>query len=146
GRADLMGLIAPDGPVYQAGTLSGHPLTMAAGIATLDRLAPERYVALESLVGALAERLVDAAAATGREVAVTHVGSLLTVFFRRGAPIDAAEALTADRAAYGRFFGAMLDRGILLPPSQFEAWFFSFAHGQAEIDAITTAATAAFLA
>ena len=146
GRADLMGLIAPDGPVYQAGTLSGHPLTMAAGIATLDRLAPERYVALESLVGGLEERLVDAAAGAGREVAVTHVGSLLTVFFRRGAPIDAAEALTADRAAYGRFFGAMLDRGIILPPSQFEAWFLSFAHGPAEIDAIADAATAAFLA
>ncbi len=146
GRTGLMGRIAPDGPVYQAGTLSGHPLSMAAGIATLDRLTPERYLALENATTDLAERLAAAAAAADRTVAVSHVGSLLTVFFRSGAPIDAAEALTADRSAYARFFGAMLDHDVLLPPSQFEAWFLSFAHGPAEIETIAAAAAAAFRA
>ncbi|MHB8460633.1 MAG: glutamate-1-semialdehyde 2,1-aminomutase [Candidatus Limnocylindrales bacterium] len=146
GRSDLMGLVAPDGPVYQAGTLSGHPLSMAAGIATLDRLTPERYLALESVAADLAERLAAAAAVADRTVVVSHVGSLLTVFFRSAAPIDAAEALTADRSAYARFFGSMLDHDVLLPPSQFEAWFLSFAHGPAEIETIAAAAVAAFRA
>jgi glutamate-1-semialdehyde 2,1-aminomutase len=146
GRADLMDLVAPAGPVYQAGTLSGHPLSMAAGIATLAALEPHRYVALDELAGRLAAGLEEAAAESGREIAVSRVGSLLTVFFRRTAPIDAAGALTADRAAYARFFGAMLDRGILLPPSQFEAWFVSMAHGRAELEATVDAAREAFRA
>jgi glutamate-1-semialdehyde-2,1-aminomutase len=145
GRADLMNLVAPAGPVYQAGTLSGHPLSMAAGIATLAELRPERYLALEATAETLASGLQQAAAAGGRQVAMSRVGSLLTVFFRPHLPTDAAEALTSDRAAYARFFGAMLDRGILLPPSQFEAWFVSMAHGQAEIEATLEAAGQAFL-
>ena len=87
--------------------------------------------------------LREAAGAAGREVSVTQVGSLLTLFFRPTPPDDAAEALASDRAAYARFFGAMLDRGILLPPSQFEAWFVSMAHGPAEIEATGDAARAA---
>jgi glutamate-1-semialdehyde 2,1-aminomutase len=144
GRADLMELVAPLGPVYQAGTLSGHPLSMAAGIATLAALEPARYVELEDAADGLAIALRDAAADAGREVAVSRVGSLLTVFFRASAPLDGAEALTSDRAAYARFFGAMLDAGILLPPSQFEAWFISMAHGRAELEATVEAARAAF--
>ena len=140
GRADLMDLVAPSGPVYQAGTLSGHPLTMAAGIATLAALEPARYLALEATAESLASELREAAGAAGREVSVTQVGSLLTLFFRPTAPDDAAEALASDRAAYARFFGAMLDRGILLPPSQFEAWFVSMAHGPEEIEATVDAA------
>ncbi|HEY2888037.1 MAG TPA: glutamate-1-semialdehyde 2,1-aminomutase, partial [Candidatus Limnocylindrales bacterium] len=140
GRADLMDLVAPLGPVYQAGTLSGHPLSMAAGIATLAALEPARYVELEDAADGLATALRTAAADAGREVAVSRVGSLLTVFFRESAPIDGAEALTSDRAAYARFFGAMLDAGILLPPSQFEAWFISMAHGPAELEATVEAA------
>jgi glutamate-1-semialdehyde 2,1-aminomutase len=146
GRADLMDLVAPAGPVYQAGTLSGHPLSMAAGIATLGELGEERYPALETSAAALAGGLTDAASSAGREVAITRVGSLLTVFFRPTPPIDAAEALASDRAAYARFFGAMLDQGILLPPSQFEAWFVSMAHGPAEIEATLDAARTAFAA
>ncbi len=146
GRADLMDLVAPAGPVYQAGTLSGHPLSMAAGLATLRQLSEERYMALEESAEALATGLAAAAANTGREVAVARVGSLLTVFFRSTPPLDAAEALASDREAYARFFGAMLDQGILLPPSQFEAWFVSMAHGPAEIDATLDAARAAFAA
>ena len=144
GRAGLMDLVAPAGPVYQAGTLSGHPLSMAAGIATLGELDDERYAELEATATALRAGLADAARAADREVAIARVGSLLTVFFRPTPPVDAAEALASDRAAYARFFGAMLDQGILLPPSQFEAWFLSMAHGPAEIEATLEAARTAF--
>jgi glutamate-1-semialdehyde 2,1-aminomutase len=146
GRADLMDLVAPAGPVYQAGTLSGHPLSMAAGIATLGELDAERYTALETSAATLAAGLNDAATSAGRKVAVALVGSLLTVFFRPTPPIDAAEALASDREAYARFFGAMLDQGILLPPSQFEAWFVSMAHGPADIAATLDAARRVFAA
>jgi len=146
GRADLMQLVAPAGPVYQAGTLSGHPLSMAAGIATLAALDADGYTALEEVARTLAAGLDAAAREADRAVTVSRVGSLLTVFFRPTPPIDAAEALASDRAAFARFFGAMLDRGILLPPSQFEAWFVSMAHGPAELTATLDAAQAAFRA
>ena len=146
GRAELMDLVAPAGKVYQAGTLSGHPLSMAAGIATLGELDAERYAALERSAAALAAGLTEAATSAGRESAVARVGSLLTVFFRSTPPVDAAEALASDRDAYARFFGAMLDQGILLPPSPFEAWFVSMAHGPAEIEATLAAARTAFAA
>jgi glutamate-1-semialdehyde 2,1-aminomutase len=146
GRADLMDLVAPAGPVYQAGTLSGHPLSMAAGVATLGALDEERYVALEASAAALAAGLTEAATRAGREVAVARVGSLMTIFFRPTPPVDAAEALASDREAYARFFRAMLDQGVLLPPSQFEAWFVSTAHGAAEIEVTVAAARTAFAA
>ena len=146
GRADLMGHIAPEGAVYQAGTLSGHPLSMAAGIATLDLLTPLAYQMLERTGAALEAGLRRAAIEAGREVAISRVGSLLTVFFRAGVPRNSAEALSADRDAYARFFGAMLDEGVLLAPSQFEAWFLSSAHGDAEIGATLAAARKAFAA
>ena len=144
GRADLMDLVAPAGPVYQAGTLSGHPLSMAAGIATLGELDEAGYEALEQSAAALAVGLTEAATSAGRDVAVARTGSLLTVFFRSTPPLDAAEALASDREAYARFFGAMLDQGILLPPSQFEAWFVSMAHGAVEIEATLAGARTAF--
>ncbi|HYK96418.1 MAG TPA: glutamate-1-semialdehyde 2,1-aminomutase [Candidatus Dormibacteraeota bacterium] len=146
GRAALMDLVAPAGPVYQAGTLSGHPLSMAAGIATLAELGPERYVTLEETAATLEAGLADAIRASGRPVSVARCGSLLTVFFRPTPPIDAAEALASDRAAYARFYAAMLDHDVLLPPSQFEAWFVSLAHGPAEIEATLAAAKAALAA
>ncbi len=146
GRADLMDIVAPAGPVYQAGTLSGHPLAMAAGIATLAELDDSRYAALEESAAALAEGLAAAATNAGRDVAVVRVGSLLTVFFRTTPPVNAAEALASDREAYARFFGAMLDQGVMLPPSQFEAWFVSMAHGRAQIEATLSAARSAFAA
>jgi glutamate-1-semialdehyde 2,1-aminomutase len=144
GRADLMRHVAPEGGVYQAGTLSGHPLAMAAGIATLDLLTPDVYDALEETGADLEAGLRDAAAVAGRDVAIARVGSLLTVFFRSGIPRNWAEAGTSDRDAYARFFGAMLDQGILLPPSQFEAWFIGASHGQAEVEATIAAARRAF--
>ncbi len=146
GRADLMAHIAPEGGVYQAGTLSGHPLSMAAGIATLDLLTPYAYEVLEGTGAALEAGLRRAASEAGREVAISRVGSLLTVFFRAGVPRNSAEALSADRDAYARFFGAMLDEGVLLAPSQFEAWFLSVAHGDVDVGATLAAARKAFAA
>jgi glutamate-1-semialdehyde 2,1-aminomutase len=144
GRADLMELVAPSGPVYQAGTLSGHPLSMAAGIATLTHLKPQRYVDLEDVVSSLADGLQHAAHEARVTAMVARVGPLLTVFFGSKLPRDGAEALGCDRAAYARFFGAMLDEGVLLPPSQFEAWFPSLAHTAGDIAATVTAARVAF--
>jgi glutamate-1-semialdehyde 2,1-aminomutase len=146
GRSDLMAMIAPDGPVYQAGTLSGHPLTMAAGLATLRELSPEHYVELEATGRTLEAGLAAAARRTGRQVEIARVGSLLTVFFRSGLPTTMAEATASDRGAYAAFFGDMLDAGVLLPPSPFEAWFISLAHGESEIEATLAAAEAAFAA
>jgi glutamate-1-semialdehyde 2,1-aminomutase len=143
GRAELMALVAPDGPVYQAGTLAGHPLAMAAGLATLRALDDEAYVRLDTAAAELETGLRGVVDVTRREVAVTRVGSLLTLFFRPSPPLDAADAFASDRAAYARFFGRMLDGGILLPPSPFEAWFLSLAHGPAEIETIVDAARAA---
>ncbi len=144
GRRELMDLVAPAGPVYQAGTLSGHPLTMAAGSATLRELAPERYEELETTGAALEAGLREAAAVARREVVVQRVGSLLTVFFRPTAPRTTEDAMASDRAAFARFFGAMLDAGVLLPPSQFEAWFISLAHGPDVVEETIAAARAAF--
>jgi len=144
GRAELMDLVAPAGPVYQAGTLSGHPLSMAAGLATLAELTPDRYAGLDARAAELADGLAAAARDAGAGVSIVRVGALLTVFFRPSPPGDGAEALTSDRAAYARFFGAMLEQGVLLPPSQFEAWFPSMAHGPAEIRATLDAAARAF--
>ncbi len=146
GRADLMALVAPEGPVYQAGTLSGHPLAMTAGAATLRRLGDDAYARLETIGGRLEAGLAAAARDAGREIAIARIGSLLTVFFRAPAPTNAAEALNADRDAFARFFGAMLDAGVLLPPSQFEAWFAGLAHDDEAVDLTIDAARAAFRA
>jgi glutamate-1-semialdehyde 2,1-aminomutase len=146
GSAELMGLVAPSGPVYQAGTLSGHPLSMAAGIATLAELRPEAYLGLEERGARLGARLGDAARGAGAPVSVARAGSLLTVFFRGTPPIDAAEAMTSDREAFARVFRAMLDRGVLLPPSQFEAWFVSLAHEAEHLDVAIDAARETFAA
>jgi glutamate-1-semialdehyde 2,1-aminomutase len=149
GRHDLMALIAPEGPVYQAGTLSGHPLTMAAGVATLALLDEAVYERLEAAGAELEAGLRSAAAEAGRTVAIARVGSLLTVFFRDGVygiPTSTDAAMASDRAAYARFFGAMLDEGVLLPPSQFEAWFVSLAHDREFIEETIAAARKAFRA
>jgi glutamate-1-semialdehyde 2,1-aminomutase len=146
GRRDLRALVAPDGPVYQAGTLSGHPLTMAAGVATLRSLSAGSYAELERLGASLASGLAAAAAAGGVQVSIARVGSLLTPFFRASAPRSYAEAQEADGAAYARFFRSMRAAGVLLPPSPHEAWFLSLAHTQTEIAAVVAAAAEAFRA
>lgn len=122
GRADLMDLVAPVGPVYQAGTLSGHPVVMAAGEAMLAQLTQDVYARLE----AQASRLARGIGTSGTSIA--RVGSLMTLFFRDRPPKNFAEAKESDTEAFAQFFHAMLDAGVLLPPSQFEAWFVSAAH------------------
>jgi len=128
GRADLLDLVAPAGDVYQAGTLSGHPVVMAAGEATLRQLTPDLYAAIDRR----ADRLEEALAGPGRSTA--RVGSLLTLFFREQPPKDFGEARESDTAAFGGFFRSMKQSGVLLPPSQYEAWFVSAAHDDQVID------------
>jgi len=145
GRAEIMDCIAPGGPVYQAGTLSGNPLAMAAGCATLDHLVrPEHYERLEALTARLAAGLVGAASAAGITLTVNRVGSMFTPFFCPGPVVDYRSAQVSDTARFGRFFHAMLERGVYLPPGQFEAAFVSLAHTEADIDATVSAAAQAF--
>ena len=145
GRADIMAAVAPEGPVYQAGTLSGNPLAMAAGCVVLDRLCrPGTYQALERTSAALEAGLRSAAADAGARVTVNRVGSMVTVFFCEGPVIDYAGAKRSDTARFGRFFHAMLERGVYLPPAQFEAAFVSLAHGETEIAETISAAREAF--
>jgi len=147
GRREVMSMVAPSGPVYQAGTLSGNPMAMAAGIVTLRLLANEGvYRALDQLGATLADGLRQAASAAECECAVVQLGSMLTVFFDREAPPDSAQARRADTERYARFFRSMLDAGVYLPPSQFEVMFLSLAHQQADLERTLEAAKAAFAA
>ncbi|MGH2673932.1 MAG: glutamate-1-semialdehyde 2,1-aminomutase [Actinomycetota bacterium] len=141
GRADVMGGLAPEGPVYQAGTLSGNPVAVAAGLAALelvDRLDP--YAELDRSAEALAAGLSDALSAAGVAHVINRVGPLLSLFLADGPVRDAAGARAADHEAYARFFHAMLERGVYLPPSGYEAWFLSTAHGETEVGLVTEAA------
>jgi glutamate-1-semialdehyde 2,1-aminomutase len=144
GRADVMDLVAPAGPVYQAGTLSGNPLAMTAGLWSIEALSPKLYRHLGRLGAKLATGLADAARAASVPLQVNAFGSTLTPFFTTHAVRDYESALTADTQAYGRFFHAMLDRGIYPPPSQFEAWFLSGAHSEKDVDKTIKAAREAF--
>jgi glutamate-1-semialdehyde 2,1-aminomutase len=141
-----MDLVSPIGRVYQAGTLSGNPLAMAAGAATLDAIdaTPGLYADLEAAGARLAEGLRGAAANAGIAVVVNQVGSMLTVFFTSDAVTDMESASRADTARFGRWFHALLTRGVWWPPSQFEAAFLSAALDDEMIDEIVTAAASAF--
>jgi len=134
GRADLMSLVSPSGPVYQAGTLSGNPLAMTAGIWCLEELSPKLYRKLAALGTRLAAGLADAAREAGVALQVNAVGSLLTPFFTDQPVRDYASATSARSDQYGKFFRGMLARGIYPPPSQFEAWFLSAAHTTKDVD------------
>jgi glutamate-1-semialdehyde 2,1-aminomutase len=136
GRADLMAELAPEGPCYQAGTLSGNPLATAAGLAVLCELAAEGvYARLEEL-GA---ELEDAVRASGAPVTVNRVGSMLTPFFTATPVTDYASATTSDTDAYGAFARALLQEGVYPPPSQFEAWFVGLAHTAGDMAATRAA-------
>lgn len=144
GRREIMEMVAPAGPVYQAGTLSGNPLAVAAGIEMLGALRkPGFYRALEERSASLAEGLRRTAASARVPVSVVRVGSMFTVFFSRIPPSNYDEARKCDTAAFGRFFGGMLRNGVLLPPSQFEAAFLSAAHTPADIRKTLRAARSA---
>jgi glutamate-1-semialdehyde 2,1-aminomutase len=142
GSRELMSLVAPLGPVYQAGTLSGNPLAMAAGLATLELLDAAAYAMLEARGARLAGELAGAASAAGVTIRVQRAGSLLTLFFTNRAVRNQEDAQTADRARFARFHAAMLRRGVMLPPSQFECWFLSLAHDDGAIGTIVDAAGA----
>ena len=144
GAAALMDHVAPLGPVYQAGTLSGNPLAMAAGCALLDDLMrPGTYERLDALTIRLQVGLARAAQAAGVMLTVNRVGSMITPFFCRGPVVDYATAKSSDTALFGRFFHGMLKRGVYLPPAQFEAAFVSLAHTEVDIDQTVAAAAAA---
>ena len=144
GRADLMEQLAPTGPVYQAGTLSGNPVAMEAGIATLVKLQkPGVYEELERKGALLAEVLREAIAASGIDACVNQVGSLATLFFNPGPVKRWEDAAACDTDAFARYFRRMLDAGFLIAPSQFEALFLGLAHTDAEIERFGAAAKAA---
>jgi len=148
GRADIIDKVAPVGPVYQAGTLSGNPLAMAAGLATLQELTPELYARIDRLGARFEAGLINAIqnAQMGGRVHVRRLGSALTVFFCAGPVRNFADAKGSDTKQFGRFFHEMLDRGVYLPPAQFEAGFVSGAHQEEDIDTAIAAATEAFAA
>jgi glutamate-1-semialdehyde 2,1-aminomutase len=140
GRTELMNLVSPAGPVYQAGTLSGNPLAMTAGLWSLEELTPRLYKHLAKLGAQLATGLADAARAASVPLQVNAFGSLLTPFFT-DAPVRSYQtAVSADTAKYAAFFNGMLARGIYPPPSQFEAWFLSAAHTSGDVEKTITAA------
>ncbi|MEQ1869879.1 MAG: glutamate-1-semialdehyde 2,1-aminomutase [Vicinamibacterales bacterium] len=140
GRAELMELVSPAGPVYQAGTLSGNPLAMTAGLWCLEQLKPRVYKELAALGTRLAGGLASAARAAGVPLQVNAFGSLVTPFFTAQPVRDFASATGANVDHYGRFFRGMLERGVYPPPSQFEAWFLSTAHTTRDVDRTIKAA------
>ena len=145
GRNEVMDLIAPAGPVYQAGTLSGNPLAVTAGLATLKHLRTKGiYKKLEERSAALAKGLGEAARKAGVPLTQNRVGSMLTSFFTAGPVVDWNSAKQSDTKRYGQVFHKMLDEGIYFAPSQFEAAFLSTAHTAADIEKTIRAAHVAF--
>ena len=144
GRAEIMDRLAPAGPVYQAGTLSGNPLATAAGLATLRACTREVYARVDEAAATVAKLASDALTAAGVPFRLQEAGSLFSVFLGVGGPVrDFGEARGQSAAAYAAFFHAMLDRGVYLPPSPYEAWFLSAAHDDAAIGRIADALPAA---
>ncbi len=146
GRSDIMSKISPEGPVYQAGTLSGNPLAMAAGLAAVKKLNQALYDRIDALGARLEAGVNQAIAETGTAARVQRLGSAFTVFFTTNPVVDFATAKAADAAKFGRFFNLLLDRGVYLVPAQLEAGFVSGAHTEADVDAFVAAAREAFVA
>jgi glutamate-1-semialdehyde 2,1-aminomutase len=145
-REEIMNVVAPLGPVYQAGTLSGNPVAVAAGLATLERLTPELYTRLEALGAQLQAGLEAAAHQAGVAATVQRVGSMITLFFREGAVRNWDDAVKSDTKRFGDWHRGLIERGIYWPPSQFEAAFISGAHTEADIARTVEAAAAALSA
>jgi glutamate-1-semialdehyde 2,1-aminomutase len=147
GRGDVMAMLAPEGPVYQAGTLSGNPVATAAGLATLQNCTDDVYAHLTGVSATIADATSQALSSAGVPHRVQWAGSMFSVFFRDGEVRDYDDARQQDTAAFGRFFHAMLEHGVHLPPSAFESWFVSAAHDdeavQTVLDALPGAARAA---
>ena len=146
GRRDIMEKLAPLGPVYQAGTLSGNPLAMAAGLKVLSILdRPGVYERLDHLGKRLADGLAAAAQAAGVPVQVNRIGSMVTMFFTATPVVDYATAKTSDTKKFGSFFRNMRERGVFLPPAQFEAMFVSLAHTDEDVDQVIASAKASLV-
>jgi glutamate-1-semialdehyde 2,1-aminomutase len=143
GRDEIMSVVAPLGPVYQAGTLSGNPVAVAAGLATLERLVPELYAWLEHVGAMLEEGLVGALRASGVPGCVQRVGSMITLFFHEGPVRSWSDAAGADTKRFAAWHRGLLERGVYWPPSQFEAAFLSVSHTEADIARTVEAARAA---
>ena len=143
GRAEIMDLLAPLGPVYQAGTLSGNPLSVAAGLATLRLATPDVYARVDAAASRLANSLDTVLTAAGVVHAVPHAGNLFGVVFAERAPRDYAEAQAQEAFRYAPFFHSMREQGVALPPSVFEAWFLTAAHDDAALERIEAALPAA---
>ena len=144
GRAEIMEQVAPLGPMYQAGTLSGNPIAVAAGIATLHGLQrPGVYEGLEAMAASLEGLLREAAAGAGRQVTINRIGSMLTMFFHPGPVESWDDVAAADSQAYAAYFHRMLEGGVYLAPSAFEACFVSLAHGETDLQQTAEAARAA---
>jgi glutamate-1-semialdehyde 2,1-aminomutase len=139
GRADVMAQLAPEGPVYQAGTLSGNPVATAAGLATLQHCIPELYRHLDWVAATISQAASTALAAEGVPHVVQHAASMFSIFFTDRPVADFAAAATQDVAAHRAFFHAMLAAGVHLPPSAFEAWFVSAAHDERAVDRVLEA-------
>jgi glutamate-1-semialdehyde 2,1-aminomutase len=140
GRAEIMQRLAPAGPVYQAGTLSGNPLATAAGLATLRACTPDVYAAVDGFAGSLSKLVSSELDSAGVPHYLSVAGSLFTVFLGRTAPVaNFADAKDQSTAAYAAFFHAMLSGGVYLPPSAFEAWFVSAAHDEEALSRIADA-------
>ncbi|MCL4558336.1 MAG: glutamate-1-semialdehyde 2,1-aminomutase [Deltaproteobacteria bacterium] len=136
GKKEIMDMVSPEGAVYQAGTLSGNPVAMAAGIATIKEInsGPEFYKDLEKKTSHLVSGLKDAARLTGKAITINSIGSMFTPFFTDGAVCDLASAMRSDTKLYAGFFRRMFEKGVYMPPSQFEAHFMSIAHSAHDID------------
>ncbi|MEV4103029.1 glutamate-1-semialdehyde 2,1-aminomutase [Nonomuraea sp. NPDC049649] len=143
GRAEVMAHLAPEGPVYQAGTLSGNPLACAAGLATLRALDDDAYAKVDAAARTVAQAATEALTAAGVPHRLQTAGSLFSIFFTDRQVTNFADAQTQNTAAYTAFFHAMLDRGVYLPPSAYEAWFLSAAHDDAALNRIGEALPAA---
>jgi glutamate-1-semialdehyde 2,1-aminomutase len=145
GAREIMGKIAPLGPVYQAGTLSGNPVAVAAGLATLKLVEGKDFQSkVEATTRSLVEGLINEARAAGVTFSAQSIGSMFGLYFRAAPPASFAEVMQCDKDRFNKFFHAMLERGVYLAPSAYEAGFVSAAHGNAEIDATLAAARAAF--
>jgi len=142
-REEIMNVVAPLGPVYQAGTLSGNPVAVAAGLATLERLTPDLYTKLSSLGAQLEAGLRDAAKKAGVPATVQRVGSMITLFFNEGPVRSWDDAVKSDTKRFGSWHKGLIERGVYWPPSQYEAAFIGGAHTEADIARTVEAAAAA---
>ena len=143
GRAEIMAYLAPEGPVYQAGTLAGNPIAAASGLATLRHCTPELYLHLDATAAKVGRLVSDALTQAGVVHSLATAGNLFSVFFSPEVPLDYDQARTQEAWRYAAFFHAMLDRGVYLPPSAYEAWFVSAAHDDTALDRLVSALPAA---